>query len=366
MLKVFRHERPEWIPIIGACDGYNQPCRDGMDPELAEAMGNVSGCDDSAVILSRYLDLDLFSTFSPPVSTKRSNVTIEARQENGSTLTTWHTPRGDLTEVTRQRVPGAAPYRVKHLVEEPSQIPALASAFEDETFQINQDRVAVLEARRQLVGDDGMIGFPLPGTPLGMMIRFYAGPEHTCYLHADAPDALRDLFSVMEEKYLEHYRLAAQFDGDAVLCMDDTSTTTQSPAMFEQYCVDFTNKAADIAHAAGKLYLHHSCGLIRDLLSIYAQTRMDSVHAFCPPPLGNATIREGKEKLGDKVIFASLIQMFVLGVGREWIRESVRQMFEDAAPGDNVLFGIGGDPTKTMEDMTFLREECRKYQRCAD
>ena len=39
LMKIFRHETPEWIPVTGHCDPYNQPSREGMDPELAAAAG---------------------------------------------------------------------------------------------------------------------------------------------------------------------------------------------------------------------------------------------------------------------------------------------------------------------------------------
>ena len=38
LLKVFRHEIPEWIPIVGWVDAYNQPNRKGMDKGLADAL----------------------------------------------------------------------------------------------------------------------------------------------------------------------------------------------------------------------------------------------------------------------------------------------------------------------------------------
>jgi len=35
LLRVFRGELPEWIPVVGHADPYNQPSRRCMDPELA-------------------------------------------------------------------------------------------------------------------------------------------------------------------------------------------------------------------------------------------------------------------------------------------------------------------------------------------
>jgi hypothetical protein len=41
MLKVFRHDQPDWIPLTGHCDPYNQPNREGMDQALAAALDEV-------------------------------------------------------------------------------------------------------------------------------------------------------------------------------------------------------------------------------------------------------------------------------------------------------------------------------------
>jgi hypothetical protein len=52
---------------------------------------------------------------------------------------------------------------------------------------------------------------------------------------------------------------------------------------------------------AGKLYFHHFCGLIRDLLPLYRRTRMDAMHAFTVPPIGNVIVAEGRRILGDRI-----------------------------------------------------------------
>lgn len=35
LLRVFRHERPEWVPVAGHVDPYNQPSREaGGEPRV--------------------------------------------------------------------------------------------------------------------------------------------------------------------------------------------------------------------------------------------------------------------------------------------------------------------------------------------
>jgi len=242
----------------------------------------------------------------PGVRVTRRNVTVESRTEGDATTCVWHTPKGDLREVIRvcREDNGAvSSNHTEHLVKSPRDLPAFAAIFEDEVVEPDPDGIRRTRERRALIGGDGLVLGSMDGTPLGMMYRVYSGVATLAYLWADAPDALRDCFAVMEAKYLERLRIGVQSDIDVVVGVDDTSTTAISPAMFEACNLELTDARADAAHAAGKLYFHHSCGHIRDLLPLYRQTRMDAVHAFSiPPPLmtycsrssGSACSRRGK------------------------------------------------------------------------
>jgi len=59
LLKIFRHERPDWIPLTGHVDPYNQPSRDGMEPALAKQLGAVRWNDESIARFSRHLGQDI-------------------------------------------------------------------------------------------------------------------------------------------------------------------------------------------------------------------------------------------------------------------------------------------------------------------
>lgn len=365
MLNIFRHQVPEWIPVVGHVDPYNQPNRRDMDPELAEAMGTAKWCDESTVVFSRYLGLDIMDYMNPPIRSKHNAVTVESAQENGNTITTWHTPKGDLREVRRYSAEIGTSYLVEHLLKGPDDLPAFACMFEDEEFEVDADGIAGLKARRELIGDDGMLMFFLNGTPLGMMVRAYSGVATLAYLYADCPGELRSLFEVMGENHRRRFELVASLEeGDALVGMDDTSTTAISPAMFEEFCLDYTDGMADLAHAAGKLYFHHSCGLIRDLLGLYRQTKMDAVHAFTIPPIGDVTVGEGRRGLGDRItIIAGLMQLFGNMDDRAAVADSIATMFDEATPGDHFILNLAGDPGKGMEETGFIAEECKKHQR---
>ena len=53
LLAALRGELPEWIPMAGHCDPYNQPSREGMDPDLAEARSLLAAGRGDALHLGR-------------------------------------------------------------------------------------------------------------------------------------------------------------------------------------------------------------------------------------------------------------------------------------------------------------------------
>jgi len=171
LLKVLRHRRPDWIPLTGHCDPYNQPSREGMDPALAKALGEVRWGDTSTVVFSRYLGLDIMDWFGmPAVRISRRNVIVESRTEGDVTANVWHTPAGDLREVTRvcRDSSGAVSSNwTEHLVKEPKDLAALAATFEDEVIEPDPAGIERTRERRKLIGEDGLILGAMDGTPLG-------------------------------------------------------------------------------------------------------------------------------------------------------------------------------------------------------
>jgi len=364
LMAVLRHEKPAWIPVACHVDPYNQPGREGMDPELAKAMPKVEWGDGSTATLSRYLGLDIMDFFGPPVKSKRRKVTVEKITAPNGWGRIYKTAHGELREIYGKAGQDGTDYCQEHLVKSAADLPALASIFEDEEFVLQPGAREYVQKRKADLGDQGIIRCYMPGTPLGMMVRKYSGVETIAYLWADSRDELRALFKVMEENHLRQFRLYAALGYDMLYGTDDTSTTTISPAMFEEFCLGYTDRVVDAVHEYGTLYAHHSCGLIHNLLDLYRQTRMDAVDALCLKPVGDLnSIAEAKARLGPRItIMAVLAQMMGSMDDRAAVSASIAQMFHDAAPGDNIIFGMGGEPTKNMADHEFFARECRKHQ----
>jgi hypothetical protein len=364
LFRILRHETPEWLPVAGHCDPYNQPNRAGMDPALAAALGEVHWGDTSTVTFSRALGLDITDWYGLPLRITRRQVTVESRTAGDVTTRVWHTPAGALREVSqvcREDNGAVSSNWTEHLVKGPADLEALAAIFADEVIEPDPDALARTRERRDLIGDDGLLLGAMDGTPLGMMFRVYSGVAALAYLWADAPAALRDCFAIMERNYQQRLAIGVQSDLDVLVGVDDTSTTAISPAMFEACNLELTEARAAIAHAAGKFYFHHSCGLIRALLPLYRRTTMDAVHAFSTPPLGDVTVAAGRQALGDRITIMAGVQQLAGPLhDRAAVRASIQEMIREAAPWDHFILWLVAFPHRTMEETRFVAECCRE------
>ncbi len=374
LLKVLRHEKPEWIPVVGHIDPYSQPNRDGMDPELARKLGTIKWEDGSTCIFSQYLGLDVMDYFgelmhvnpiAAPIIRKRRKVTVERIDKGDVWVIIYKTPRGDLQEVYKVVREDGTFQCIERLVKGVDDLPILTCIFEDEDHVLADNAEDFVRNRKALIGNSGLSRCYMPGTPLGMMVRLYCGVEGVAYLWADHKEELWQLFNVMEENHLRQFRLYASLGYDILYGTDDTSTTTISPSMFEEFCLGYTDRVADTVHKYGVLYAHHSCGLINNLLDLYRQTRMDAVDALCLGPIGNVpSIAKAKEMLGPSIsIIAALHQMNYPIDDRNSVAESIEKMFSDSCPGDNMIFCLAATPHLNMEQTSFIVQECRKHQR---
>lgn len=363
LCEVLRHGEPQWVPVCGHCDPYNQPNKRGMHADLAAQLADVKWRDESTVAFSRWLGLDITDWYGAPIKSRQRKVAVESVKSGNEQTTVWRTPKGELRQVQRYSPDTRMWYTAEHMVKGVDDLPAFTAMYGDLEYCVEEGGAERVEQRRKLIGEDGLMMFSMSGTPLGQMVRSHAGPEALAYLWADGRGRLRELFGVMEEQHRRYLDMALGFKPDVVVTVDDTSTTTVSPAMFEEFCLGYTDRMADATHAGGAFYFHHSCGLIRDLLPLYRQTRMDAVHAFTPPPIGNVTIAEGRAALGSKItIFAGVSQMSQSMTDRAAVARSIADMFREAAPGDHFILGLAADPEKTMEETEFVRAECRKHQ----
>ena len=366
LFKVFRHEEPDWVPIVGAADGYNSPS--GMPSSFYDIVGR-----SRALELCQYFDVDVMDRPGGLIETRYRNVEHTASTEDGLRTECWGTPHGVITRRSGRREWPSPHKGEPNLVSwAPCEWPiksvddykAFAHIVENQEYVIHAEVAA--QSKRN-VGDSGMVTPGAPASPLGNCVGLYMGVEHLAYACVDHPTELRDLLAVIAEKYYECYRGLAETEIDAAFAMDNTSTQAISPRMFRELELPFLNTAADIMESAGKLFVNHACGKIRDLLGDLAGSRIHGLHGPAMPPVGNTTVADARAKLGSIVIMpygmTSLDADTVDKGDPDTIRHHIRGIFEEAGHRRNLIVWIAPPAAVPVATMWLAVDEAKKLSR---
>jgi uroporphyrinogen-III decarboxylase len=150
------------------------------------------------------------------------------------------------------------------------------------------------------LGDKGLVAFFGIRSPLQVFVEELAGQETGLYLLHDHPDAVESLFDAIHQKNKEAFQIVAESAFEFVICVENTSTTTISPRMFEKHVVPCLNEYAAILHGASKIVGVHACGHLKGMVGGLRKLDVDGLESVSPPPTGSIELPEAVAKLGDR------------------------------------------------------------------
>jgi hypothetical protein len=371
LLKTIKCEDPEWMPIVFYADRFNQPSLEGMPEDLANLFreklkpgGNVW---EVFLPMSDYLGINEYVFFppSPYRMTCAEGVEEYDFKEGENKVHVIKTPKGELKQIVKPGI-GAGTILKRYVsnLEDLAIFMEYALSWKPEPNIKNIEQIRTIKS---LIGDNGIIINGNEGTPLGMMYRLYANITELIYMTMDAPEMVQELFDIMEDKYQDGMKMLFEEtpEIDVYLGMDDTSTTIISPGMFEKYNVNLTDQRTDLAQKYDRIYMHHSCGLIKDLLPIYRKTKMAGVNAFTTPPIGNVTFKEGRELLGPDIsIYGGYETGLVATDTPDYMKEVISRRCKEARDAKNVvLTSQSADSSCGIDYLKIQLEAARKYQK---
>jgi hypothetical protein len=336
MLRVFRHQEPEWVPLTTICDRYTRPIH------LPDQFFRDSSINPTWA-LTRYLDIDYWDRCSAYTVNYR-NVEYTTTVGGDSTTERWETPYGIITarnQIVRfaTPIPGEpmleTPFPAEYPIKSVDDYRAFAYIIENMVYEFQPE---VPAQRAKETGERGVVVAAAPSSPLGMCVRMYMGVEHLGLASYEHPHELRDLLEKIGAKYLEAYRGIALTVADATINYDDTTTRAISPRMFRELEVPFLNKAADVLHAKGKFFIHHACGHVLHLLEDMRGTNIDILDGPYAPPVGDTPMTEAKRGLGGNIVTTVPIDdETVQSNDPDAIRSYIRGMFADAGERRNLI-----------------------------
>ena len=132
---------------------------------------------------------------------------------------------------------------------------------------------------------DGMKLIPIgPGGVLENVITL-CGYDNLCLMIHDDPELTAELFDAVGSRLVEYYRTAVEYETvGAIWANDDWGFKTQtmlSPDDMRRFPIPWHAKIAEVAHAAGKPVIMHSCGDLREVYDdVVNVIKHDGKHSY--------------------------------------------------------------------------------------
>jgi hypothetical protein len=328
ILTAMRHGQPDRVPV----SSYEI---NPWDP-AAWQHGDRSYAD---VLAATREYADCIWMWDPPIGNAAlDRITTRACPTDGSARVTTvriETPRGDLVSRSRRRGGIKTSWTVEPLVKDEEDIdrwlsipfefaaPDLASYFEAETR----------------VGDDGIVQGDI-ADPL-CEIADLPGLQGFASLSIENPARIREMMDQAQERLLvclEHVLKNTPVPAFRIFGPEYAAPPIMAPSAFREFVVPYDREIINLIHKYGRLARLHCHGGIRDILDDIVEMGADATDPVEPTPFGDITLREAKEKAGDRLCLIGNIETDLLERGsEEEVARAVRECMDAAKAGGGYI-----------------------------
>ena len=217
---------------------------------------------------------------------------------------------------------------------------------------------------KNLPGD--MCVIPNCGASLCEFITWSMGYETLCYALYDQ----RDLVAAIADKWHEVARGATkrllEFDCvKAVWGSDDMgfkTATLISPDDIREFVLPAHKEVAEMCHAAGRPYLLHSCGQLKEIMpDLIDDVKIDAKHSFEDTI---ELVTDAKREYGDRIALLGGIDVdFLCRNDEQAVRKRVRETLDVCMPGGGYCLGSGNSVTNyvPLDNYLAMLDEGRRY-----
>jgi hypothetical protein len=300
LLATLRHEQPDRYPWAPLLDPYFMQ---GLPREVAER---------GIPALLRDIGADIFLRHCSFADTALDDVTVSESRAGDRITRTITTPLGPISETSLHIAGAETDFITDYFIKTPED-------YERVIYYLSHQRaIPRYEQTQQAMdelGEDGVVQINAGSPPLTGFFR-YLSQEQVIFEFHDHPERLDRLAAAHHAFQLEMCRVAAAAPAEVIIAYAaDITTRLVSPRMFERYALPYLQECAQILHAAGKLFIIHTCGDVRALLPMMREAGIDGIDSLSEPPLGNTPFEVAMDALGDRVCLIGGVSPVVLANG---------------------------------------------------
>jgi uroporphyrinogen decarboxylase len=175
-------------------------------------------------------------------------------------------------------------------------------------------------------------------------LSWLMGYETLCYALYDQRDLVEAIYQRVREMHVAELKRMLQFDCVKIIWgSDDMGHKTGlliSPNDMREFVLSGHKKLAEMTHAAGRIYMLHSCGNLTDIMDdLIHDVKLDAKHSFEDTI---EDVREVKHTYGQHMALLGGIDMdFLCRSDAFAIRKRVRETLDVCTPGGGYALGTG-------------------------
>jgi uroporphyrinogen decarboxylase len=183
------------------------------------------------------------------------------------------------------------------------------------------------------------------------------GYEALCYMLAEDPHLAEDVFQQVGERLLEYYAAVLRSDSvGACFANDDwgyQTSTLLSPDALRRLVFPWYRRIVEIAHAAGKPVILHSCGYYEEIIEdIIGDMGFDGRHSYEDQIM---PVEDAYERLCGRIAVLGGIDVdFICRSGPEEVYSRARSMLERASERGGYALGTGNSVPEYVPDENYF------------
>ncbi|MGQ9733159.1 MAG: uroporphyrinogen decarboxylase family protein [Candidatus Zipacnadales bacterium] len=256
--------------------------------------------------------------------------------DDGSQLWIVNTPGGTLTQRSRAEPGYGSQWKTEYLIKRPADYEILAWWMEDTHV------IPAVEAwieRRDDLGERGIMLASLPRAPFQRLWIEFTGIERLSYDLHDHPERVNRVLEALARLSRDAAQVIAESPAEFVWLPDNITGEITGHTLFRERLAPYYLEIAEILHAAGKRLVCHMDGMMRPLKQAVAETTIDIIEAFTPPPDGNLPLEEARATWQDKALWINFPSSVHLATP-ERIREVTRELIYQGGTQPGFLIGV--------------------------
>jgi hypothetical protein len=273
------------------------------------------------------------------------NVSIETRTKDGVGTTIYHTPVGDVSTRTSMhagRISDSLAIETEGLIKTVEDYDPVIFMIEDTEFGID---TSVYDNTVRDIGGDGIVrdtALDYEASPYGATKRYFGevyGMDQWVYHQTDHPEHFGRLLDAQIRR--DERRLTLVAESPAEFLGFGWIEGVWSPAQFRKWELPFYRKWVPYLQSRGKILAVH-CDVTRGLQrykEVIAETGIDVVEAFTPPPISDLPLAEAREAWPNIVIWVNMPET-IFWSGPEATKQYTADLLRSAPEGDRLVLGF--------------------------